>query len=258
MSRSQEEVELALKKSAERFEKHWPSLRTACGCRGELIPVEGVDRDLPRRLDLVAGIDYFAATPTGLISIGARVQESPHLYASFTIRRAVKSGAPTEWVKKSIAYKNGSMIPELTVQVYVDKKEALVGYGVVRTRQLLDYVNAGPDFPGYTFTTKPVEGGNTLMAIWWMWMRREGVELTTSGEQRLYGPHSPWSMVPAPQDCKRCGHQVWCHVKGRANTSWSDGWAMYDRIWMAASGGCSAASCDCPAAYHPLFATEVA
>lgn len=253
MSRSQEEIELALKKSAERFEMHWPALREACGCNGDLMPVEGIDRDLPRRLDLVAGIDYFAPCPTGIMSIGSRVQEAPHLYASTTIRLAVKSGAQTEWAKKSLAYKNGSMIPDLTVQVYVDKSDGLVGYGVVRTKEMLDYVNAGPAFPGYTYTTKPVDGGNTLMAIWWLWMRREGVAVKTSGEDRLRGPRNPWH-VSLDEPCMRCWHQIGCHVGGRLLTSWQDrGWPIYDRLWTDASGSCSMEECGCEAAYCPRF-----
>jgi hypothetical protein len=238
-----------MKKSSERFIKHWPTVRDSCGCDGDLVPVEGVDDDEKRRLDREFGVDYLAHSilHDRMVSIAARAQAPPHLYASFTIRLSRRTGTPTEWIKRRTSHRARTPNPDWTVQIYVDKSEGLAGYAAVRTSALLAYL----DPPHGNCTVKDVKDGNRLMAVWWLWMRREGVELATFGEQRLRGPASPWH-VPLDQPCMRCWHQIGCHVGGRALTSWQDrGWAVYDRVWMNASGSCSTKNCGCPSAYHP-------
>ena len=247
--------EADLKQSAETFVKLWPLIRKDCGCSiGELMPIENVNRGALNALDLTAGIDYLAPAMTGgLTSIAARVQRQPHHYASFTVRLSRRTGTPTEWAKRVQSFKYDEVLPTLTVQLYVDSKENLVGYGVTKTRALLNYLLSGPDYPGYNYTVKDVRDGNKLMAAWWLWMRREGVAVTTSGEGLLRGPAQPWH-VPLDTPCQRCDHQIGCHVSGRALTSWQDrGWAIYDRIWASASGSCSIKDCECQAAYCPRF-----
>jgi hypothetical protein len=248
-----------LRRSAETFVMVWPQIRKGCGCSvGGLVPIENVNRGQLNALDLTAGIDYMAPAMTGgLVSIAARVQRPPHHYASFTIRLSRRTGTPTEWVKRVRSFKYDEVLPTLTVQIYVDGKENLVGYGVVKTRALLSHLLAGPEYPGYNFTIKDVKDGNKLMAVWWLWMRREGVAVTTHGEERLRGPHNPWH-VPMDTPCLRCQHQIACHVAGRLLASWQDrGWAIYDRRWNDASGACATKGCDCPSAYCPRF-SEVA
>lgn len=246
------DVQQDLEDSARRFEMHWPTVSEACGCSSAgLVSVEHPKHSIGKLqiLDLSAGIDYLATTRSGgLRSIAARVQQSPHLYSSFTIRERRRTRTPTEWPKRVQAHRNHEMLPDLTVQLYVDKRENLVGYGVVRTRELLDYLLSGPRVSGYTFTEKDIHDGNVMMAVWWLWMRREGVNVKTSGEARLLGPRRPWQWVSMELPCLRCGHQIACHVGGRAG----DGWPIYDRIWNDAAGHCSTKGCDCPSAYRPL------
>lgn len=251
--------EADLKRSAETFVKLWPQVRKECGCSaGELVPIEGVNRGALNSLDLTSGIDYVAPAATGgQATIAARVQRSPHLYASFTIRLSRRTGTATEWAKRVRSFKYDEVLPTLTVQLYVDRNDSLVGYGIVKTRALLDYLLTGPEFPGYNFTVKPVGDGNKLMAVWWLWMRREGVPLKTAGEDRLWGPKDPWH-VPLDTPCQRCDHQIALHVGGRSNTHWNDGWAIYDRIWQQASGRCSTKDCSCPSALCPRFGKGVA
>lgn len=241
-----------LEQSSRRFRTHWPEISEACGCTADsLVPIERPEHSIGqiRILDMSAGIDYIANTRTGGVrSIAARVQQSPHLYSSFTIRSRRHTRAPTEWVKRTMAMRNNEMIPDLTVQLYVDKRENLVGYGIVRTRELFEYLMRGPELPGYTFTEVPVYGGNRMFAVWWLWMRREGVDVTTKGEDRLRGPKVPWPLVAIDQPCLRCRHQIACHVGGRAGA----GWPIYDRVWNDCAGYCSAKGCECPAAYHPI------
>lgn len=238
--------------SAETFVKTWPLIHEACGCTNSaLIPIENVNRGPLNALDLTSGIDYMATTMHGgLTSIAARVQRPPHLYASFTVRLSRRTGTPTEWAKRVRSFKYDEVLPNLTAQIYVDGNGVLVGYGIVKTRALIEYLLVGPDFPGYNYTVKNVSDGNRLMAVWWLWMRRDGIPLVTSGEARLRQPLKPWH-VPLDTKCQRCNHQIGCHVSGRSNTGWRSGWAIYDRIWEAAAGGCAVKTCECPAAYRP-------
>ena len=237
-----------MEESARRFNKHWPAVRDALNCDGDLIPMEGVDGEYERRMDREFGVDYVTRSRDGRdLGIAARAQGPRHPYASFTIRLSRRTGTPTEWVKRRTSFRSRTPNPDWCVQIYVDRNEDLLGWGAVRTRDLYDFL----DPPQGNCTVKGVEDGNRLMAVWWMWMRREGVDVTTFGENRLRGPLHPWH-VPIDKPCMRCWHQIGAHVKGRLLDSQQDrGWAMYDPVWMNASGGCSMKDCECPAAYHP-------
>ncbi|MEW1843018.1 hypothetical protein AB0392_34190 [Nonomuraea angiospora] len=48
--------------------------------------------------------------------------------------------------------------------------------------------------------------------------------------------------------CGRCGCQNGGHTLGRRVTSWSQGeWAaLFDEVFMTASGACATPDCDCP------------
>jgi len=109
---------------------------------GKIVPVEGVDGELQRRLDREAGIDAILFSPCGVFGIASRIQFDEN-FRTFTIRKERVSGATTEWEKLQNAVKQDSLMPSLTVQAYVDGNR-LLGAAVASTSDLVRWIERHP------------------------------------------------------------------------------------------------------------------
>ncbi len=126
----------------------WPQISRGCG-GGDIIPVESVsDSGFAATLDLSAGIDAWqtltdATAGTVLRGIASRVQWGDHAWDTFTVRRTVASGRPTEYDKRlaALTEDRGYLYPHLTVQAYIDN-DVLLSVGVARTRQVIEAVRS--------------------------------------------------------------------------------------------------------------------
>lgn len=128
----------------------WPAVKGACG-GGELVPVEAVTAtDFAKVLDMQAGIDAWQVVDRcGMRGIASRIQWGAKCWSTFTIRFSRTSGARTEYAKRCWALEHpnqGWLIPSLTVQAYVEARRTgtLLGAGLVRTKDLFDYVREEP------------------------------------------------------------------------------------------------------------------
>lgn len=120
----------------------WPVVRDKCG-GGVIIPVETVsDSGFAAQLDMLAGIDAWQQLVDGvagdvLRGIATRVQFE-RCFPTFTVRRSLSSGRPTEYDKRRAAMNGrGYLYPHLTVQAYVSGG-SLVLVGVAETSSVID------------------------------------------------------------------------------------------------------------------------
>jgi hypothetical protein len=131
----------------------WPQISRCCG-GGDIIPVESVsDSGFASTLDLSAGIDAWqtledANAGTVLRGIASRVQWGDRVWDTFTVRRTVASGRPTEYAKRLAALNEdrGYLYPHLTVQAYINDG-VLLSVGVARTRQVIEAVRSDKHRP---------------------------------------------------------------------------------------------------------------
>lgn len=162
----------------------WPAIKHLLG-GGDIEAVEAVTTDrTTERLDWLAGIDawHYLADDGGMRGIASRVQWlDPRFAASwpwrtFTIRRSLASGRPTEWHKRLEAVMDqdrGLLYPHLTIQAYLRAK--VVGpvdsVGVVRTEDLVRYVDDN------RCRIRKTRSGETFFVIGWDELRCRGVRI---------------------------------------------------------------------------------
>lgn len=166
-----EAVAAGISDSARDFlEKVWPVVRPWFQ-GGELIPVEAVSPGrFASELDVLAGIDaWHVDSARGVRGIASRVQWGDKIWDSFTIRRALPSGRPTEFEKRLDALDNpdaGWLFPHVTVQAYVSERGPagrLVSAGAVKTRDLFEHVVRN----GPSVSRKNNSDGVEFMAVYW-------------------------------------------------------------------------------------------
>lgn len=150
----------------------WPVIADVCG-GGQLIPVESVSQSgFARELDMFAGIDAWQllddrVAGAALRGIASRRQIGPTAWDTFTIRRSLASGNPTEYQKRKAALEDNSgyLYPHLTVQAYMDNGR-LLSVGVAETRAVIGAVNHSNWRPNYrdgsTFFVVPFGAVNAV------------------------------------------------------------------------------------------------
>lgn len=151
----------------------------------EFVPVEDVNETLAKRLDTKCGIDYIAAFYENDLhqGVAVRVQKGIN-WKTFTVRKQLKSGAKTEFDKRKEAIQKGGIYPYWTLQAYVDRG-TLEGVGVVRTKDLFEYIDSKSDGMRVTGTRKDTKGGQAVFLV------------------------CPW------QDIANHGYRVWAYCKDR-------------------------------------------
>lgn len=127
-------------------EKVWPVIGPLCG-GGEIIPVELVSRaEFSKQLDMLAGIDAWHQFDTltagpALRGVASRVQwVHGDCYDTFTVRRSLPSGNPTEYQKRMAALTEGrgALFPYCTVQAYIDREDGVLLHGAfARTEDVM-------------------------------------------------------------------------------------------------------------------------
>lgn len=175
-----------LDRSSTDFERIvWPEIQPVCG-GGTIVCVERTYGSNP--LDTCAGIDYLHVTPSNEVRpLATRVQYGPSAYSSFTVREARTSGARTELAKRqeAISSDRGYMYPYLTIQAYVDKsRQVFLGAGIVKTRDLYEYIGRGKRGADYEFRTNGCDG-NSFIVVWWRDLQAEGIRVSTLGDENL-------------------------------------------------------------------------
>lgn len=165
----------------------WPEIKCWFG-DGELIPVEGVNKDFYELQDQVAGIDFWVVkSDIAMVSIASRVQQS-YNFSSFTVRYRRPSGVDTEHQKRKEQVNNGYDYPTYTVQAYVEPTlEVLLNAACVRTDQFYNYIQAKePEEPGTDWPliearkgSPHFRPGEEFYPVWWADLNdAENVDLT--------------------------------------------------------------------------------
>lgn len=148
--------------------------------RGELITVEGhTDDETADMLDKLAGIDIFQKTERGLAGIASRIQFDGINHRTFTVRYARASGVKTEYEKRVLAVRNQLLYPKYTFQAYTDKDGTkLLGLGVIRTTDLLDYIKKHK--PRIRVTGSDQIGQAAFFFCEWSDIKKKGYEMWES------------------------------------------------------------------------------
>jgi hypothetical protein len=112
--------------------------------KGDLINIETDDTKLADMFDQYSGIDAFQIVNKQLRGVAIRVQWGND-WGTFTIRYKRKSGAKTEYQKRSEAIfsDKGYLYPYLTIQAYLDKRgcsQSILSCGVIKTLDLYQYL----------------------------------------------------------------------------------------------------------------------
>lgn len=112
---------------------------------GELHSLERAEL---HELDCDAGIDFVQFLPNRQRRTWAsRFQWGPVWYASFSIRVKTAAGRPTEYQKRLLATREGTLLPDRTLQGYLDGRPpsgGLIAAATIETRALYRWLD-GPD-----------------------------------------------------------------------------------------------------------------
>lgn len=130
------------KKSRVAFAKFsTPALKKFFGDSAQILPTENQASEVEKALDFV-GIDGLIAMRDGTAYFYAsRVQfVRVHNFKSFSLRSYRPSGAATEFAKLQRAKKNYSAMPAYHIQTFVNTDEQTATVGIVKTIDLLRYV----------------------------------------------------------------------------------------------------------------------
>ena len=164
---------------------------------GVVEPVEcSTSSGMMRNLDMLAGIDAWQViTDEGMRGLASRVQWGDRCWDTFTIREHRPSGAVTELEKRQRGRDmacRGYVHPHLTVHAYLTKPRGeghLIGVGVARTDDLLDYVElyleatSGqvPSRPDWSGVWRQVnhDDGVTFLCIPWRGLEECGYDVKT-------------------------------------------------------------------------------
>lgn len=130
-------------------------------------PVEGTDGKTYKALD-AAGIDWLYHSPDGLIGISQRTQtirRGLQPYNTFTVRVSRVSGYDTEWQKlvKAVSSNTPVLMSYVTIQSFFSEDESLLSSGVIKTRDLITSLLAGPPMRYYT---NPQDGTKFVAPSW--------------------------------------------------------------------------------------------
>ena len=158
----------------------WPIIRPLVG-NGDLLQMEGrPDIELANLLDQKSGIDGWHIHKNGMRGIASRVQVSNprRPYNTFTIRLSRRSGAKTEYEKRSLAISNencqGWIYPFFTVQAYAASTQGpVISCGIAKTIDLFDYIARGL----WDDCLPTREGDAKFYVCDWEMMRRSGYEV---------------------------------------------------------------------------------
>ncbi len=162
----------------------WPEIKPMLG-GGDIEAVEAVTvEQTTERLDWLAGIDawHYLADDGGMRGVASRVQWFDGRFASrwpwrtFTVRRSLPSGRPTEYDKRLAALREshlGLLYPHLTVQAYVHSKVAgpVDSVGIVRTFDLIDHISET------SCQVRRAPTGQTFYVVPWDDLRSAGVRI---------------------------------------------------------------------------------
>lgn len=167
------EVEHRIRDSAADFRRAvWPRLRPYVG-GGDLVPVETVtDSEFARLLDTLGMTDAWqVCDPHGIRAIASRVQWGSRVWASWTIRRSLRSGRPTEWHR--LMQEGDWQLPQLIVQAYLDRPGGtLLAASAIWTSGLQRMLREG--WHGLA-RLNPADD-STFYPVWWAEAARRGVE----------------------------------------------------------------------------------
>jgi hypothetical protein len=149
--------------------------------------IRNVDMELTAealKIDRECGVDKYFTTQSGK-TIGAALRiQLDALYSTFSIRKSVREGGPTELDKRSQAVKSGDAIhfPEITCQCYILNN--VVHYGYIRTQDLYKAIlNKAVKTKEHL---NPDAGeGVTFVSVSWNDLRKAGVPIWT-GEGEVY------------------------------------------------------------------------
>ena len=143
----------------------WPAVQDVCG-GGTLVPVESVAQtEFAKQLDMLSGIDAWQVLPYGSVGevmrgIACRVQQGPKGWDTFTVRRSVKKGRPTEWHKRVAAMDgHGILTPHLVIQGYVSDG-SLVSAGVAKMSDVIAAIH-----PDSTLWRVNPQDGSTFWVV---------------------------------------------------------------------------------------------
>ena len=153
----------------------WPVISTWLG-GGELVPMEGIDAEFARKLDIYSGIDAWQFVGDHVRGLASRVQVRPteyednrYPYNTFTIRHERRSGVKTEYQKRQEAVNSGEYIfPDIMAQAYLEMWYGpLLTVATAKTKDILDCIAKG--HADYKWTH---EGDSRFVYCSWADMRQ--------------------------------------------------------------------------------------
>ena len=127
----------------------------------DVVSVEKHDSELESRLDFT-GIDALATS-----------KENCGDYDCFSLRDSRLTGYQTEFEKLKRAIEKNSLCPHFHVQTFIDDTLNLATVGIVKTRDLVNYIAA------HKTKTKTTRDGTEFKLATWKDLIRAGVKVTT-------------------------------------------------------------------------------
>lgn len=107
------------------------------------------EREELHELDADAGIDFVQLLPGRQRRTWAsRIQWGSAWYSSFSIRYSRPTGRATEYGKRIEAYRHGLLMPDRTMQGYLDARPPFgepIAVGTIETRKLYEFMDS-PEF----------------------------------------------------------------------------------------------------------------
>lgn len=165
-----------LKKSSAAFDTYFKPLAIEM-LQGEFAIVEGVTEDrMAQVLDQSAGIDlWFFNTKQGVRGMASRIQFQEKNWRTFTIRKALESGARTEYEKRKYAIDNEWLYPVLTLQGYLNGANQVLGFAIAKTADIIWMIERGR----YTInhTGQQQLGQAEFYVVAWDEMRKRDMEI---------------------------------------------------------------------------------
>lgn len=165
-------IDAAIARSADEF-RHtvWPHFSDALG-GGALIPVETVtDSTFAVALDALGMTDAWqVVSGTGIRGLATRIQWGPKSWDTWTIRKRLPSGRPTEYDK--LTRDSDWHLPQYVIQAYVCDG-VLLGAAAIQTSDLQQILRNGWHGP----ERRNPRDGNTFVFIPWLAARVFGFEI---------------------------------------------------------------------------------
>lgn len=142
----------------------------------DVVSVEKHDSELESRLDFT-GIDALATSKDGAtMTLASRIiQKKPNCgdYDCFSLRDSRSTGYQTEFEKLKRAIEKNSLRPHFHIQTFVDDALNSATVGIVRTRDLVNYIAT------YETKTKTTHDGTEFKLAFWNDLKRAGVNVRT-------------------------------------------------------------------------------